>query len=500
MLIFPFQEKQNADIPDTDPSGLHPNAFHMAPFPNAANFSLPQRAYSNSPAAPSPPFNQDSPGPYQPPSYPSSFPPGSDFPSGSERRQSLNSFESGYSGSDDKDKKLCTFEGCNKRFKDLKSHQLTHQSERPEKCPIKGCEYAKKGFSRKYDKNRHTLTHFKGLMTCGFCAGVGTPAEKSFNRADVFKRHLCSVHGVEQNPPNGRKNKHNSPGPLDTDYPGFQPGATGDCSTCPVKFRHPQDFCNHLDDCVLRVVQKSDPAEAINAKNLGEVEDDDEVLATLYKNNVPAVNEAAASNEELDAEGEDEQMNDDPAVYDRSELRALGVKTSAPLIKVHANPTNGVQKSKGMTHSRGGVARPSFYSKKGRKNRQDFPSSWGYHPDQMTTKKRSSVYFDGPRRLAKDDMMLSTEHEVRIQLANGGEVTDLDVQVMRRAMGFHNMSPEEKGLWVSDDPTAGDLKTMQDQQLQEATAANTNARSCTPTLGLHDHGAGPSLQYHHGFL
>lgn len=33
---------------------------------------------------------------------------------------------------------------------------LTHQEERPEKCPIASCECHIKGFARKY-KNRHAL-------------------------------------------------------------------------------------------------------------------------------------------------------------------------------------------------------------------------------------------------------------------------------------------------------------------------------------------------------
>lgn len=41
---------------------------------------------------------------------------------------------------------------------------LTHQNKRPEKCPIQTCEYHVKGFARKYDKNRHTRTHYKGTM------------------------------------------------------------------------------------------------------------------------------------------------------------------------------------------------------------------------------------------------------------------------------------------------------------------------------------------------
>ncbi|KFY06080.1 hypothetical protein V492_08157, partial [Pseudogymnoascus sp. VKM F-4246] len=58
----------------------------------------------------------------------------------------------------------CPFPTCGKSFKDLKAHMLTHQTERPEKCPITTCEYHIKGFARKYDKNRHTLTHYKGTM------------------------------------------------------------------------------------------------------------------------------------------------------------------------------------------------------------------------------------------------------------------------------------------------------------------------------------------------
>ncbi|KFX89773.1 hypothetical protein O988_08507, partial [Pseudogymnoascus sp. VKM F-3808] len=103
----------------------------------------------------------------------------------------------------------CPFPTCGKSFKDLKAHMLTHQTERPEKCPITTCEYHTKGFARKYDKNRHTLTHYKGTMVCGFCPGSGSAAEKSFNRADVFKRHLTGVHCVEQVPPNSRRKTSN---------------------------------------------------------------------------------------------------------------------------------------------------------------------------------------------------------------------------------------------------------------------------------------------------
>ncbi|KAF2089243.1 hypothetical protein K490DRAFT_37357, partial [Saccharata proteae CBS 121410] len=179
-----------------------------------------------------------------------------------------------------KEKGLCPIEGCGRVFKDLKAHMLTHQTERPEKCPITTCEYHLKGFARKYDKNRHTLTHYKGTMVCGFCPGSGSAAEKSFNRADVFKRHLTSVHGVEQTPPNSRKKSSPQSGKR-----GFasQQTSAGTCSTCSVTFANAQEFYEHLDDCVLRVVQQADPSEAINQKLLSSVAEDKEVKKTMER-------------------------------------------------------------------------------------------------------------------------------------------------------------------------------------------------------------------------
>jgi hypothetical protein len=68
----------------------------------------------------------------------------------------------GESDGEGKERGRCPYPDCGKVFKDLKAHTLTHQSERPEKCPIKSCEFHRRGFARKYDKNRHTLTHYKG--------------------------------------------------------------------------------------------------------------------------------------------------------------------------------------------------------------------------------------------------------------------------------------------------------------------------------------------------
>jgi hypothetical protein len=139
--------------------------------------------------------------------------------------------------------------------------------ERPEKCPIETCEYHTKGFARKYDKNRHALTHYKGTMVCPFCPGAGTAYEKAFNRADVFKRHLTAVHNVEQTPPNQRKTVVVT-GPGGTIA--AKAGGTGAdvapegkngarCSICHAQFATAQEFYEHLDDCVLSVVVPGTP-------------------------------------------------------------------------------------------------------------------------------------------------------------------------------------------------------------------------------------------------
>lgn len=146
----------------------------------------------------------------------------------------------------------CPHPDCGRVFKDLAAHMLTHQEERPEKCPIESCEYHTKGFARKYDKNRHALTHYKGTMACPFCPGAGTAYEKTFNRADVFKRHLTSVHNVEQTPPNTRKIFASDTNTLRGTTSDVLGGAK--CSICHIRFSTAQDFYEHLDDCVLSVI------------------------------------------------------------------------------------------------------------------------------------------------------------------------------------------------------------------------------------------------------
>jgi len=291
-------------------------------------------------------------------------------------------------------------------------------------------------------------------MVCGFCPGSGSAAEKSFNRADVFKRHLTSVHAVEQTPPNSRKKTSgnvNSGKKLS----GYAPDATGKCSTCSATFMNAQDFYEHLDDCVLRIVQQEEPSEAINAARLAEVEQDHAVHETLRNNALPTTTtNVYSADEDEDEEEMDDENDDDFSLRAKSSRKGRG----------NRNPANGVQKCRGLTHSKGGVT----LNTKGRKKRKDYPSSWGCPTTQMKMKKRVLCVFDGPRRLWKDDMMLDTDYEVRMKLSNEkAYVTDLDVQTMRRADAFHNSTEEEKGPWIADDLTGMDLEKLMEVKREQ---------------------------------
>ncbi|UKZ78001.1 hypothetical protein TrVFT333_005735 [Trichoderma virens FT-333] len=163
----------------------------------------------------------------------------------------------------------CPFPDCGRVFKDLAAHMLTHQEERPEKCPIESCEYHTKGFARKYDKNRHALTHYRGTMVCPFCPGVGSAYAKAFNRADVFKRHLAAAHQVEQAPLHSHTT--NRGGRLIT--LSANSGASAICSICNNRFAAPQDFYEHLDDCVLSVIVPAGTRVAMETNNDANDED-----------------------------------------------------------------------------------------------------------------------------------------------------------------------------------------------------------------------------------
>ncbi len=416
------------------PNGFYPQSPEPSQFHHAESYMLKQSYSQQSNLVPPSPI------PSGPHSRPVSI---------YDRRSSISSIHSrpsqaspGASGNeleyDTKEKGRCPHPDCGRVFKDLKAHMLTHQSERPEKCPIVTCEYHTKGFARKYDKNRHTLTHYKGTMVCGFCPGSGSPAEKSFNRADVFKRHLTSVHGVEQTPPNCRK--RSPAASSNKSVSDYCQDATGKCSTCSGTFNNAQDFYEHLDDCVLRVVQQEEPSEAINQQRLAEVESDEEVKKTMEKHKLL---DTAGSVDRYDENDDDDDDFDD-------QRPAKGTAKAGKGARVILG-NNAVSKHSSNANNKGRIT-----ASKRRSNRDRYPQSWGCPSSNIKMKKRVLCVFDGQRRLWKDEMMLDNEFEVRLKLPGGAGdgtnreayITDLDVETLKRANGILSASEEERGAWV----------------------------------------------------
>lgn len=164
---------------------------------------------------------------------------------------------------------------CDLVFTDLRAHAMTHnETERPEKCPIVTCDYHAKGFARRSNRNRHLLTHYKGVIVCHFCPGAGTPKEKSFTRADVFKRHLVTVHVVKQLQPSQLDQGPTSSIKTDMDHTG---DSTGNCSICNEPFEDPQDFYRHIDNCVMLKVMEGS-SEPVNNMRLPGVNEDKETV------------------------------------------------------------------------------------------------------------------------------------------------------------------------------------------------------------------------------
>ncbi|KAF1952235.1 hypothetical protein CC80DRAFT_423229, partial [Byssothecium circinans] len=150
---------------------------------------------------------------------------------------------------------MCPIPECGRVMRDLAAHLLTHQAERPEKCPLKTCEYYMKGFARTHDKVRHTLTHFKGSFVCNFCSTSGTVTDRTFQRCDIFLRHLVSVHGVEQVTPVRREELCRT-GVMKQSQRSLGDQSVATCTLCSEPF-DVQGFYEHLRGCVLRQVTRT---------------------------------------------------------------------------------------------------------------------------------------------------------------------------------------------------------------------------------------------------
>lgn len=81
-------------------------------------------------------------------------------------------------------------------------------------------------------------------------------------------------------------------------------------------FKNAQEFYEHLDDCVLRVVQQEEPSEAINERHLSGVANDEAVRDTMDRHMIPADTDFDLDAPAFDDEGDE---NDDDFKDESSE-------------------------------------------------------------------------------------------------------------------------------------------------------------------------------------
>lgn len=302
--------------------------------------------------------------------------------------------------SHDKRHQLCTWPGCGKNVKDLISHLLTHQCQRPFKCPVRWCEYATKGFARKYDKTRHALAHWKAVTRCKFCPESLLGLDVNFFGLSELKSHLKNIHAAEA---------------TDTSSPG-DPGSCGHsgsitCSACHQVFLSVQTFYCHLDDCVLEALERDNPIDDINTRNLAPIENDQDVLETLARHGLSSIPGADPPSDTTWG------TSSSPTDHDLEPASGPGYLAREP-------DEEGRMTSQGIG-AKGDKTR--------RRNRTHYPPSWGFNMDEMKVRRRRLAMVDGPERLHMEDMVVSMEDEVHVELSEGNSyVTDLDLQTLSR--------------------------------------------------------------------
>ena len=298
------------------------------------------------------------------------------------------------------EKGRCPHPQCGKVFKDLQAHMLSHQAERPVKCPVLTCEYHQKGFARKYDANRHTLTHYKGTMVCIFCPGSTEACARTFSRADVFKRHLTSVHEVEQRPPNSTRSRASAN--TNRRLSEYDSHVNGTCSLCQTPFSNAQDFYGHLDDCVIRTVQEQEN----NNDCIHDCKEEAKVLQNIFERNL------------VDVCGSD----------------------------AATSPSNSASRPRKdtFTLSKGGVPLIG----KGRKKRKHYPQSWGLAGEKMNMKKRVLCVYDGERKLWKEDMLSHEASEMRLKIMDGdGFIMEFDLPPLESVESLPTGSLHDYDTW-----------------------------------------------------
>jgi hypothetical protein len=130
-----------------------------------------------------------------------------------------------------------------KPVEESESRTFLPHDKRPEKCPLETCT---KSFDRKFDRNRHALTHFKGTLMCRFCPQFGSAGLHQFARVDMFKKHLIERHGAGV----GRSLSQQR------GYRCMATVASVLCAVCQHTFSNAQTMYRHLDECILRLIER----------------------------------------------------------------------------------------------------------------------------------------------------------------------------------------------------------------------------------------------------
>ncbi|RSL40918.1 hypothetical protein CEP54_015974 [Fusarium duplospermum] len=325
----------------------------------------------------------------------------------------------------DKRHQLCTWPNCGKNVKDLASHLLTHQRRRPFKCPVQWCQYATKGFARKYDRTRHALKHWKAVTRCKFCPESLLGLDVNFFGLNELKSHLRNVHEAEATDAGS-----SSRAPGNSDHSG-----SVICSACHQVFVHVQTFYSHLDDCVLESLKRDNPIDDINTRNLAPVVNDQVVLETLARHGLSSF---TGPNLPSDATfGTSLWQNNLSRIDD--DVEAASAPDRFPR---EPDDDDGMVSKDTRTKS----------DRTKRRNRRHYPASWGFNVNQTTVRKRRLIMFDGTERLHTDEMTVARENEVHVEFSKGNSyVTDLDLRTLNQVAEIDAMREVGTTGAVGDD-------------------------------------------------
>jgi hypothetical protein len=218
------------------------------------------------------------------------------------------------------------------------------------------------------------------------------------------------------------------------------------CPVCNTSVVSPQALHDHIEDCIIEYIKKTQPSEEINERNLSTVLDDPAVLETLLRNNLLDDLNPSSPHEynEEKPEGSAISRSGRGAISGKASVINATVKSSSP-----HSPSRITKKSQtGMTRSKtGGSLNRSKASKNGRQ-KGGLPVDWNRASETMTVIHRTATVFDGPVRLNKDELAVDRAYEVPITYGNAGTnneayVTALDVHTLRRADAFFPSTLED---------------------------------------------------------